>query len=559
VKIGCWAGAWGDSRSAARQIVEGAEVDYLVGDHLAEITMALLARARLKDPAAGFVPDALAGLEPLLGEIAARGIKVVTNAGGLNPAGCAAALQAAAGDSLRVAWVEGDDVLPLLPALREAGARDMFTGEALPETALTMNAYLGARPIADALAMGADVVVTGRCADSAIVLGPLMHEFGWRDTDYDLLSAGSLIGHVVECGPQCTGGLFTDWWTVPGWEDMGYPIAECEPDGSAVITKPAGTGGLVTPATVGEQVLYEIGDPGAYVLPDVVCDWRDVRLAQDGPARVRVSGARGRAPTPTYKATVTALDGFRLVGTAAFAGLDAAGRAHRAGEAMLARGERVAGTAFAETSVEVAGGERSAVVRIAARHPDRDPLDALAGEIVPLGLVAQGMSAVAAGRPKPTPVIRLFHVLLDKRDVTATVTLGDETRTVSVSTAWEELRATPPLPEHPAVAGQVTVPLRDIAYARSGDKGNDANIGLLARRPEYLEVLREQVTAARVAEVFAEFLEGDVTRWELPGLHAINILMRDVLGGRGGTSSLRLDPQGKSYAAMLLDLPVSLP
>jgi hypothetical protein len=436
----------------------------------------------------------------------------------------------------------------------------MFTGEALPESALTMNAYLGARPIATALDMGADVVVTGRCADSAIVLGPLMHEFGWGDTDFDLLSAGSLIGHVVECGTQCTGGLFTDWWTVPGWEDMGYPIAECEPDGSAVITKPAGTGGLVTPATVAEQILYEIGDPGAYVLPDVVCDWRGVTVAQDGPDRVRVTGARGAAPTGSYKATVTALDGFRLIGTAAFAGVDAAGRARRAGEAMLARGERIAGTPFTQTSVEVAGSDaaRSAVVKIGARHPEREPLAALAAEIVPLGLVAQGMSGVAAGRPRPTPVIRLFHALVDKRDLTVTVTLGDETRVVGISPESAAPPATAPLPEPARAVGGVTVPLRDIAYARSGDKGNDANIGVIARRPEYLGVLREQVTAARVAEVFGEWLEGDVTRWELPGLDAINILLRDVLGGRGGTSSLRLDPQGKSYAAMLLDLPVVL-
>ena len=362
VRIGCWAAFWGDTPRAPEQILRNGPVDYLVGDHLAEITMALLARARLKDPDAGFVPDVVRALSPLLGEIAQRGVRVVTNAGGLNPAACARALRQAAAESgaaLHVAHVEGDDIGALLPSLRAAGVRDMFTGERLPERALTANAYLGARPIATALDRGADIVVTGRCVDSAIVLGPLMHEFGWADSDHDLLAAGTLIGHIIECGPQCLGGLFTDWWTVPGWDDMGYPLAECYPDGSAVITKPDGTGGLVTPGAVAEQVLYEIGDPGAYVMPEVVCDWRDVRLEQGGIDRVRVSGARGSAPTSSYKTTITALDGYRLMSSAFFAGVNAAGRARRAGEAMLARAQRLAAAEghapFTETAVDVIG------------------------------------------------------------------------------------------------------------------------------------------------------------------------------------------------------------
>ena len=203
--------------------------------------MALLARARAKDPDAGFVPDALACSSPRLAEIHERGIKIVTNAGALNPAACAAAFAEAAeeaGVPLRIAAVEGDDLLGQLPHLRADGAADMFTGEPLPADPMTMNAYLGARPIADALAAGADIVVTGRCVDSSVVLGPLLHEFGWSDEDYDLLSAGTLAGHIVECGPQCTGGNFTDWDTVPGWDNMGFPLIECYPDGTAVVTKP---------------------------------------------------------------------------------------------------------------------------------------------------------------------------------------------------------------------------------------------------------------------------------------------------------------------------------
>ncbi|HEX8646226.1 MAG TPA: acyclic terpene utilization AtuA family protein [Thermoleophilaceae bacterium] len=551
VRIGCWAGFWGDTRQAPERLVRGAEIDYLVADHLAEITMALLARARARDPAAGYVGDAVEALAPLLGEIHARSIRVVTNAGGLDPRGCAAALReaaAAAGVPLRVACVTGDDVRAL------ASAED---GEPL-----TMNAYLGARPIATALGMGADVVVTGRCADSAVVLGPLLHEFGWSEHDHDALSAGSLVGHIVECGPQCLGGLFTDWADVPGWEDMGHPIAECRRDGSAVITKPAGSGGLVIPATVAEQILYEIGDPAAYVLPDVVCDWRDVRLEQDGPDRVRVSGARGSAPTATYKATATRLDGFRLVTSALFAGGDAAGRARRAGDAILARAARIAGTDFAGASVEVVGAREEAVLKIAARHADRAALQVLAEEIAPMGLIAQGMTGLFGGRPRPAPVVALRHVLVDKARVPVTVELDGESVVVPPPAGGA---AEPPetalLPERepPPVDDPVAVPLRRLAYARSGDKGNDANVGVIARRPELAPVIREQLTAARVAAVFERWLAGPVRRYELPGLDAINIVLTDVLGGSGGTSSLRYDPQGKTYAAILLDLPVEVP
>lgn len=577
VTLGAWAGMWGDSPTIPAQIISGVDVDYLVGDHLAEITMALLARARAEDPAKGFIPDVVRALTPLLGELHERGIKVVTNGGGLNPAACADALRAAASEAgvpLRIAHVEGDDLSGRIDELRAAGATDMFTGEALPDTVLTMNAYLGARPIAEALDRGADIVVTGRCADSAVILGPLLHEFGWADDEHDLLSSGSLIGHIVECGPQSLGGLFTDWEDVPGWEDMGYPIAECFPDGTAIITKPEGTGGLVTPATVGEQVLYEIGDPGAYVMPDVVCDWREVQLEQMGPDRVRVSGAKGRPPSDTYKVTTTCLDGFRMLAAVLFYGGDATGRARRAGEAILARGARIATAEghgpLTETSVEVVGsgdltgGARTsneAVVKVGAKSADPGALKVLAREMASFGLVAQGMTGITSGRPKPQPAIRLVHLLVPKTDVPARVVLDGDAADVAVAPGTGPATGTDPLPEPaglPAAApGTVRVPLRQVAWARSGDKGNDANIGLMARRPELAPVLLEQVTAARVAELFGP--DGDVRRWEVPGLDGMNILLGDVLGGRGGTSSLRYDPQGKSYGATLLDLEVDVP
>lgn len=581
VRFGCFAAFWGDTRSAVRDLLDDpGGLDYLVADYLSEITMALLARVRAKDPEdGGFIADFVTTITPVLPEIAERGIKVVVNAGALNPAAAARALQTAcqeAGVSLRVVAVEGDDLLPRISEF--AGSRDMFTGAEAPSQPGSLNAYLGARPVAAALDAGADVVITGRCVDAAVVIGPLMHEFGWKDDEYDLLAAGALVGHLVECGPQVTGGNTTDWESVPGWENMGYPIAECRPDGTAVITKPAGSGGLLTPLTVGEQMLYEIGDPGAYLLPDVVCDWRNVRLEQEGPDRVCVTGARGGEPPSTYKVTATSVAGYRALTTAMFAGFDAAKKARRMAEALIARTERFLAAAghqpLAESSIEVigagdvSGGEpgpgTEAVVKIGVKHPEKAAVEIFSSEFASLALVAQGMTGVFAGRPRVAPAIEVHHLLVPKANVPVRVLLDDKKLPVDIAPGSSEAATgTAVLPEEPASTGGPTggrsVPLVEIAVARSGDKGNLANIGLLARSPEHEAVLREQVTSARVSAHLAHLNPGAVRRWAVPGVHGINIVLDDVLGGTGGTSTLRYDPQGKSYAAMLLTLPVHLP
>ena len=316
VRLGCWAAFWGDTSTAVDQILDGAEVDYLVSDYLSEITMALLARPAPRIRTPGSCPTRCACSRRGWPEIHERGIKVVTNAGALNPAACAPPSpkpprrRACRSGSRRS---RATTCCGRLPQLRADGAADMFTGEPMPSDPMTMNAYLGARPIAAALAAGADVVDHRPVVDSAVVLGPLLHEFGWGDEDYDLLSAGTLAGHIVECGPQCTGGNFTDWDSGPGLGRHGLPdrssATRTEPRWSPSPATPAGS---ITPATVGEQILYEIGDPGAYVMPDVVCDWREVTLEQAGPDRVRASGARGsgadRAPTRSPRRTPTATE-----------------------------------------------------------------------------------------------------------------------------------------------------------------------------------------------------------------------------------------------------------
>jgi hypothetical protein len=580
VRIGCSSGFWGDSPGAAAQLVGSGQIDYLVSDYLAEITMSLLARARLKNPEGGFPPDFVQSLAPLLPEIRRQGIRVVSNAGGMNPRGCRAALEkaaAAAGLEFRIAVVEGDDLMPRLAELKQLAPRDMSSAAPWPDKPLSVNAYLGAGPIAAALDAGADIVLTGRCVDSAVTLGILMHEFGWQAGDFDLLASGSLAGHVIECGPQCTGGLFTDWRDVPGWDDMGYPIVECAADGSFVVTKPGGTGGLVSVGTVSEQVLYEIGNPAAYVLPDVVCDFTGVQADQLGPDRVRVSGARGGPPTPSYKVSATFVDGWRVIATIMIAGREAAAKARREGEAIVTRTRRLlvnAGLAdYTETSIEVIGDEdtygprrragldaREVVLKIGLRHESREALELFAREMTQAGVaMAQGTTGLFGGRPSPSPVVRLFSFLLDKAQVPARVSLGDREFEVPVS---QGRAFAPPAPgaaaAAPAPADALEVPLVALAWTRSGDKGNHANIGVIARREEFVPVLRRELTAERVAQCFTHYLQGPVTRWELPGLHAFNFLLEDVLGG-GGIASLRYDPQGKTYGQMLLDLPVRVP
>ncbi len=557
-------------------------VDYLMMDYLAEVTMSLLAKARIKDPNGGFPPDFVGYLKPHLSDIAARGIRIVSNAGGVNPKACGAALQAVCdelGLALKIATVEGDDVMPLIDALRADGVREAVSGALLPPRLLTANAYLGALPIKTAFDHGADVVITGRCADSALALGALMHEFNWSSDAYDLLASGSLVGHLLECGAQGVGGLHTDWQLVPGWENIGYPIAECASDGAFVLTKPDGTGGLVTPGTASEQILYEIGDPAAYILPDVVADFSRVHLEQIGPERVRVTGARGRAPTDRYKVSATYQDGYKAVATVSIVGPMAAEKAERTGAALIARarlGFAEKGLAdFTATHIEALGAEasygpgsrtrasREVLLRLVVVHADRQALEIFARELGSVGIsFAPGTTGIYSGRPKPTPQIRLFTLFIDKARLDdPVVSLGDARYTVAMPSGipWAEPNPTPDTVDAAPFTGPtVEVPLMRLALSRSGDKGDSANIAIIARQPAYEAIIRREVTVERVAEHFRHLVSGRVRRFEAPGLHAFNFLLEEALGG-GGMASLRIDPQGKAYGQMALEMMVRAP
>lgn len=583
VRIGGASAFWGDSGVAAPQLVRRAKVDYLMFDFLAEVTLSIMVNAKRRDPKMGYAGDFVTvAMAQVLRELKQKKIRVISNAGGINPQSCVEALKALAaeqGVDVRIAYVEGDDLLPQLDYLRSA--KEMFSGATMPETIVSMNAYLGALPIARALDEGADIVVTGRCADSAMALGPLIHEFGWKSDDWDRLSAGTLVGHILECGAQATGGLHTDWEKVERWEDIGYPIAECRADGSFVVTKPEGTGGLVTAATIGEQLLYEIGDPAAYVVPDVACDFRAVTMKDVGKDRVEVKGARGRPATSTYKVSATYLDGWRAFGNLTIVGIDAVRKAERTAEAILARTramfrEHNVGD-YTETSIEILGAEqqygphsrvrdaREVVMKLGVKHPDKRALQMFAREISPAGTSwSPGTTGnFGGGRPEPAPVVRLFSFLVEKGAAHPVVVIDGRRIAVEIPVGAAQLPApidTPAVAPATAAADALTTRVRllDLVWARSGDKGDSANIGVIARDPRLMPVLRRELTAERVRGYFAHLVQGDVTRFDLPGFNAMNFLMTKALGG-GGAASLRNDPLAKGFAQMLLDLEIEVP
>ncbi|MEY4862388.1 MAG: hypothetical protein RLZ51_483 [Pseudomonadota bacterium] len=588
IRIGGASGFWGDTASAAPQLVEHGNIDYLVFDYLAEVTMSIMAAQKAKDPSAGYATDFVQiTMKSLLPKLKEKGIRVVSNAGGVNPQACREALARVAeslGIALKIGVVMGDDLSDRVEALRSEGVTEMYSGAPMPARFASMNAYLGAIPIARALDEGCDVVITGRCVDSAVTLGVMMHAFGWQSSDYDKLAQGTLGGHLIECGAQCCGGLFTDWETVPDWDNIGFPVLEASPDGSFVVTKPPGTGGLVTPATVCEQLLYEIGDPRAYHVPDVACDFTQVKFEQVGEHRVRVTGARGQAPTATYKVSSTYPDGFRNIALLVIAGDQAAGKARRTGEALMARIERMAAQQglppLTEKRIEVVGAEdmfgadarpdaREVVLKMAARSPSKATLDLFAREFAPAGTsMSPGITGFGSGRPTPSPVIRLFSFLIDKSRLRVTIEIDGQPREVDIPTqgGFSESRL-PAARVHLSAALQTsetlqgegrTVPLIRLAHGRSGDKGDKANVGIVARRPEWLPLLSAWLTPERVQAWFAHNGPSRVERFDLPGFDAMNFLIHDTLGG-GGMASLRTDNLAKCFAQVLLAMPVPAP
>ena len=575
LRVANCSGFFGDRLAAAREMVEGGPIDVLTGDWLAELTMYILHKTRASS--GGYARTFLRALEEVLPACIERGITVVSNAGGLNPGGLAAAVgELARGQGLdvSVAAVSGDDITARLAALRETGERfvNLDTGEPLPEEAavVTANAYLGARPIADALAAGAQVVVTGRVTDAALAVGPALHAFGWDDGDFDAIAGAVVAGHVIECGAQCCGGNYAFFEEVPGRDRIGFPLAELHADGSSVITKHPGTGGAVTVGTVTAQLLYEIAGP-RYLSPDAVARFDTIELSQVGPDRVRIAGVRGEAPPPTLKVTANLDAGWRNAMTLALTGAGVAEKARFAADAVWA-GIPDGRAAFAESAEDLSGdltGGGMAYLRLAVRGDDEQAVGrAFSGAVVETSLSSypgtfftsapQGAQGVA--RYWPTTVAASAAVPVLEIDGEAhpvrapTVTPGPAV----VVAAGAAARPTGRGDVSANRTGLVQVPLGALVGARSGDKGGDANVGLWADEEAISRWLADDFTADLFRALLPEAVPFAVERHPLPNLWAVNFVVHGILGW-GVASNLRLDTQAKGLGELLRSRHVEVP
>lgn len=559
VRIANCSGFYGDRLSAMREMLTGGDINYLTGDYLAELTMLILGRDKMKHPERGYAKTFLTQLEDCLGEATDRGVRIVANAGGLNPAGLADAIRALAerlGIDARVAHVEGDDLLPR--------AAELGLG-----TPLTANAYLGAWGIVDCLDSGADVVVTGRVTDASVIVGAAAAHFGWDRADYDRLAGAVVAGHVIECGVQATGGNYSFFTEVADLTHAGFPLAEVSADGSSVITKHPGTGGMVSVDTVTAQLLYEI--TGArYANPDVTARMDSVELSSDGPDRVRISGVRGEAPPPTYKVSMNSIGGFRNSMTFVLTGLDIEAKAdlmRRQLDTALAVKPAELQWSLARTDHPDADTEEAASALLHCVVRDPDPANVgrqFSSAAVELALASYPGFHVTAP-PGDGQVYGVFTPgFVEATQVPHVAVHADGTKTdIACATETLELApaAPPPLPD-PLPAGPTRrAPLGRIAGARSGDKGGSANVGVWVRTDEQWRWLANTLTVELLKELLPEAADFDVTRHLLPNLRAVNFVIDGILG-RGVAYQARFDPQAKGLGEWLrgryLDIPESL-
>jgi len=560
-------GFFGDRLAAAAEMVRGGPIDVLTGDYLAELTMALLFRLKLKNPEAGYAPTFLKQMEEVMGECLDKKIKVVSNAGGLNPRGLAAELLKIAeklGLHPKIACIDGDDIMARLAELQGAGEAlvHLDKGISLKDGGLvpiTANAYLGGWGIAEALERGADIVVSGRVADASLLMGPAAWWFGWKRNDWNQLAGAAVAGHIVECGAQATGGNYSFIEEVPSFLKVGYPIAEISADGSSVITKHPGTGGLVSVDTVKAQLLYEIKEP-TYLTPDVSARFDTIKMSREAPDRVRITGVLGSPPPETTKVCINCLGGYRNSTSVVLTGLDIEKKAKIVEDALFdslgGRGQ------FAVEEVQLVrsgkdnpetNDEAFAYLRISVMDRDQKKVDKFSARVVELALANIPGFTLTAPPAKGTMAIIHWPALISQSQVTQKIMIDGEE--ISVGFVPSGALATPPdgqkvtIPPVPA-GKKVKIPFGRIYATRSGDKGGNANLGVWGKTPEAYAFLKEFLTTKKLKELLNDMGGYEIERYELPNLYAVNFYIRGVLG-EGVAASLRSDPQAKTLGEYL--------
>lgn len=581
-------GFWGDDLSAFRRQLEGGELDYITMDFLAEITMSILRKQQLRNPELGYVTDFIDQIEENAELIKERNVKVITNAGGINPGKCGAIITEILkrkNINLNVAVVDGDNIAddlseyyPQKESFENLETKEKF--EKIQSRVQSANVYLGIPPIVKALELGADIIVCGRVTDTSITIAPMVYEFGWALNDWDKIASGLIAGHIIECGAQSAGGNFTDWQLITKWDNFGYPIVEVFPDSSFVVTKHENTGGIVTIDTVREQLVYEMGDPSFYISPDVIANFLTIHLAADGENRVKVWGIKGQPSTNTFKVSMAYEDGFSASGTIIISGDDALQKAKIFADAFWTR----INLEFEKTNTEFIGYNacqksmveeiepNEVLLKLSVYDNNKNKLIEFSKGIAPLILSGPPGVAVTGGRPRIQNVMSYWPSLISKKLISAGVALlnqngeiektetvesltGYEQNPVKVETADGESK---PVESNPSNDEMITVKLRKICLARSGDKGDVSNIGVLARSEGIYHYIREILTTKYIKGLFKDFCRGKVIRYEMDNLLALNFLLEESLDG-GGTKSLMIDAQGKTFASALLNQELSVP
>lgn len=588
IKIGNSSGFWGDDPTALKRQIKGGNLDYITSDYLAEVSMTVLKKQQLKNNKLGYVTDFIDHLKLAADEFLKKRPKIITNAGGNNPKKCASLIYEYFKDKknteLKIAYIEGDNIINNIEEWSNDGEKylNIENKRTLPniKKIISANAYYGIAPIIEALKQNPDIIITGRATDSAIVIAPLVHELNWKINDWDKLANAMLAAHIIECGAQSTGGNFTDWKSIQNWENFGFPIIKMFEDSSFYVTKHKNTGGIVTENTVKEQIVYEIANPKKYYSPDVVTDLTEIKVNQIEKDIVEVKGAKGSAPSDFVKISMAYEDGFKASGSLIFAGAYSKEKAKTIEDFFWKR----LGVDFNKTNTEYIGynscsksssdfeNANEILIKFHAYDYDIRKIKKFSEHLSTIILSSPQGLAVTGGRPRPTKVLTYWPTLIKKERLKFSIGFYNKTNIKQLNNislysfknseneeVYDNLDFFYTAKNTEIKKESLTkIKLYKICLARSGDKGNTANIGLIARNKEVYEFIKQNIDSKLVKSFFKSICKGKVVRYDIPGINSMNFLLFNVLDG-GGTKSLRADAQGKTLASLLLNMKIDIP